>query len=133
MIWETFASHGMGYSAVSPAQNDVTEAFDLPPFCQIDPGVDSDGDGLTNSQEWSVGTDPGNPDTDFDGINDGTEVGADAANPIDTDGDGAIDAKDVDDDGDLLITVTENELGTDPYNKDTHGDTLQDGFEVTNG
>ena len=35
---------------------------------------DSDNDGLTNSEENDLGTDPNNPDTDGDGLTDGEEV-----------------------------------------------------------
>ncbi len=42
---------------------------------------DTDGDGLTDSQEISIGTDPNNPDTDGDGMNDGDEVNA-GRNPL---------------------------------------------------
>lgn len=35
---------------------------------------DSDGDGLTNSREHGIGTSPTNPDTDGDGVNDGTDA-----------------------------------------------------------
>jgi hypothetical protein len=36
--------------------------------------VDSDGDGLSDAAESSLGTDPQNPDTDGDGLSDGEEV-----------------------------------------------------------
>ena len=36
--------------------------------------IDSDVDGLLNSQEEALGTDPNNPDSDEDGHPDGTEV-----------------------------------------------------------
>jgi hypothetical protein len=52
---------------------------------------DSDGDGLTNAQEGTLGTDPRNPDTDGDGVNDRVEVG-NVNQPTDTDGDRLIDA-----------------------------------------
>src|SRR5215469_2108220 len=53
-----------------------------------DPNVaneDPDHDGLTNLQEYLLGTDPNNPDTDGDGIPDGVEValGTDPTNPND--------------------------------------------------
>ena len=38
LIWEAFAKRGLGYSAVqgnSDNRSDGTEAFDLPPFCQL--------------------------------------------------------------------------------------------------
>jgi len=39
-----------------------------------DGNSDSDGDGLTNSQEHQIGTSPTNPDTDGDGVNDGADA-----------------------------------------------------------
>ena len=38
------------------------------------PFEDPDRDGLTNLQEYQLGTDPNNPDTDGDGLSDGNEV-----------------------------------------------------------
>ena len=49
----------------------------LNPYDAIDATLDSDGDGLTNLQEYKVGTDPNNADTDGDDIDDGTEVAND--------------------------------------------------------
>lgn len=55
-------------AALRDADNDgVDDIFDLEP---ADPNNDSDGDGLTNSQEKLSGTNPLNADTDGDGIND---------------------------------------------------------------
>ena len=36
--------------------------------------VDTDGDGLLDTEELELGTDPTNPDTDGDGLTDGEEV-----------------------------------------------------------
>lgn len=52
----------------------------------LDPSVDEDHDGLTNGLEASLGANPFNPDTDDDGVADGSEVTDDGAR--DTDGDG---------------------------------------------
>ena len=88
-----------------------------------DGDADDDGDGLTNDEEADLGTDPSNPDTDGDGLEDGAEVnthGTDALN-ADTDGDGLEDGAEV------------NTHGTDALNADTDGDGLEDGDEVTLG
>lgn len=45
--------------------------------------VDSDGDGLTDAQEATFGTDPGNGDSDGDTVNDSNEVAA-GTNPLDS-------------------------------------------------
>ncbi len=39
-------------------------------------GADADGDGLTNAEEFLLGSDPSNADTDGDGFSDGEEVNA---------------------------------------------------------
>ena len=59
-----------------------------------DPASDTDGDGLTYSEEVAAGTNPNNPDTDGDGLDDGWEFehGLDAVVASDT-------AEDADDDG----------------------------------
>ena len=84
-------------------------------------GQDTDGDGLTNLQEFQLGTDPRNPDTDGDGVTDGEEVKR-GTNPLnaDTDGDGLTDAEEI-------------RLGTNPLNPDTDGDGIPDGIEVKLG
>jgi Tol biopolymer transport system component len=83
---------------------------------------DDDGDGLTNSEEQQIGTDPQNPDTDADGLNDGEEFRQRRTNPLnpDTDGDGLRDGDEV-------------QRSTDPLNPDTDGDGLRDGDEVSRG
>lgn len=102
---------------------------------------DTDGDGLDDVDENIAGTDSTNPDSDKDGILDGVEVGADSANPIDTDGDGIIDALDSNtEDADLDGIVDQlDPANTDPCvpnntngRCDTDGDGISDGDELAN-
>lgn len=84
---------------------------------------DSDGDGLSNSDETNVyGTNPNDPDTDDDGMPDGWEVD-NGFNPLVNDANG-------DADGDGLTNVGEYQHDTNPHNPDTDGDGLPDGWEV---
>ena len=77
----------------------------LNPYDPTMPMQDPDRDGLTNLQEFTLGTNPNNPDTDGDGLNDGDEVNTYHTNPLlaDTDGDGIPDG----------VEIT---TGTDPLN-----------------
>ena len=89
-------------------------------------GKDSDGDGLPDTVEQHRGTDPENADSDGDGVSD-SEDG-------DADGDGSYDGAEVDDDGDgVLDDAPEGSSeyqyeDQDPYdgyntfNSDTNGD-----------
>ena len=74
--------------------------------------VDSDGDGLPDTVETNTGTyvsptdtgsDPTNPDTDGDGLNDGEEVSSYFTNPVQEDSD-----------GDGFTDLHEVQAGTDP-------------------
>lgn len=105
---------------------------------------DDDGDGLTNIEESQIGTDPQNPDTDGDGLNDGDEFRVWRTDPLrpDTDNDGLTDGDEVqrttdplnpDTDGDGLRDGDEVQRGTNPRNPDTDEDNLRDGREVELG
>ena len=90
------------------------------------PTGDTDMDGLTNLDEASIGSNPGNPDSDGDGVPDGLEV-PDVMNPRDTDMDGTIDVLDADDDGDGKPTIDEDVNDNDDYfDDDSDGDGVPD-------
>ncbi|KKW17392.1 MAG: hypothetical protein UY58_C0004G0016 [Candidatus Magasanikbacteria bacterium GW2011_GWA2_50_22] len=80
----------------APPQIELPEAA-LPSPAQVAPPLDTDGDGLSDDKERSLGTDPGSPDSDTDGLFDREEVETyqtDPRNP-DTDGDGYLDGQEV--------------------------------------
>ena len=105
--------------------------------------ADDDGDGLSNRDEVSEGTDFHDPDTDDDGLRDDFEVRTFGTDPTvaDTDGDGLVDGVEVTDhgtdptasetDGDGLLDGAEvATYGTSPLKADTDGDGLDDDVEV---
>ena len=104
---------------------------------------DKDGDGLTKREELEIGTDPNNPDSDGDSLQDGEEVRVYITDPLnpDTDADALKDGAEVktygtdplkaDTDFDLLSDGDEvNSFKTDPLDNDTDDDLLDDGKEV---
>lgn len=84
---------------------------------------DWDNDGLSNSLERELGTDPRNPDTDGDGLEDGIEHNVLGTDPLlpDTDDDGLTD-------GDEVLVHS-----TDPLHPDTDRDGFLDGEEIQAG
>jgi outer membrane protein OmpA-like peptidoglycan-associated protein len=89
------------------------------------------------------GTNPRNPDTDYDGLDDYAEVKVYKSDPLrpDTDDDGIFDFNEVvtystnprseDTDGDMLLDYDEIAYyGTNPLNPDTDGDKILDSDEV---
>ena len=69
------------------------------------PYEDPDRDGLTNLQEYQLGTDPNKADTDGDGLSDGDEVNKYHTHPLLADTD-----------GDCIPDGVEIQNGTDPLN-----------------
>ncbi len=62
--------------------------FGLDPFDPSDANLDTDGDSLTNQEEYILGTDPTKFDTDGDGVTDKIDAfPTDAAASVDSDGD----------------------------------------------
>jgi len=82
--------------------------------------TDTDNDGLTDADESLIGTDPNNPDTDGDAIDDGAEVNDYGTNPL-------LEDSDVDGIGDYAELDV---YGTDPVAFDSDGDGVGDGAEV---
>lgn len=93
---------------------------------EVDQNADPDSDGLTNLQEYRLGTNPRVADTDDDGIPDGWEYTKNL-NPK-----SAADAA-LDPDKDGLTNHREFLAGADPQSKDSDGDGLTDGLEVSLG
>ncbi len=81
---------------------------------------DTDGDGLSDYEEYLNSLDPRNPDTDADGLSDLQEVLFFGTDPTqaDTDGDGLSDGQEV------------MRYGTSPLLADTDGDQLDDRYEI---
>jgi len=129
--------HTVVFRAGDFAGNADTLTFD---FTVI---LDSDGDGLLDTEEWELGTDPYNPDTDWDGLTDGDEVLYYGTDPLecDTDGDWLSDYEelwsyytdplDYDSDDDGLSDYEElSWYYTDPLDYDSDDDMLSDYEEV---
>ncbi|MFA6391443.1 MAG: hypothetical protein WCW66_01635 [Patescibacteria group bacterium] len=111
---------------------------------------DKDNDGLTDTEEGEIGTDISNPDSDNDGLKDSFEENH-GFSPLIKDNNtpsrtpdqriiqaimeattgGQEKAKDSDLDG--IPDVVETAFGSNPYNPDTSGDGLTDGFKAYNG
>jgi hypothetical protein len=103
---------------------------------------DTDGDGLTDDEEATLGTDPDNPDTDGDGLTDGDEVDTHGTDPLDrdTDNDRLSDGREV---KGFTIRMPGKRfeicgrpdprrifVKTDPLDADTDNDRIRDGREV---
>jgi len=93
----------------------------LDPFDSSDAAEDVDSDGLTNLEEYGYHTDPNNPDSDSDSLNDGEELimwGTDWDKDLDNDG--LINILDPDSDGDGFNDGFEARNGFDPKNSQDH-------------
>ncbi|MEE9116231.1 MAG: hypothetical protein V3U09_04970, partial [Thermoplasmata archaeon] len=88
---------------------------------------DIDGDGLDNTVEGAIGTDPTNPDSDSDGIPDGYEFDYQMLDPLSA-GDSSLDP-----DGDGLTNLEEYLNGTFPDFADSDSDGVDDLKEINCG
>jgi alpha-galactosidase len=101
----------------------------------LNPGDDLEPDGLTNMEEYNLGTEPDNPDTDGDTLQDGPELTGVGLRP-------PTDPLDADTDDDMLndgvetntgTYVSASDTGTDPTEPDCDSDGLKDGVETNTG
>jgi autotransporter-associated beta strand protein len=109
----------------------------------LDPAADLEnggaGDGLTNLQEYLLGTNPNNPDTDADGLLDGVEtrtgVWVSAANtgtnPLVPDSDGDTLRDGAESNTGIFVSLTDP--GTNPNKADSDQDGLKDAVETNTG
>ncbi|MBK7756632.1 MAG: FG-GAP repeat protein [Deltaproteobacteria bacterium] len=107
------------------------------------PTGDEDGDGLSYSDERTLGTSDCATDTDLDGLDDDEEQGLGTEPTVaDSDEDGLTDGEEVsagtdplvaDSDEDGLTDGEELSGGTDPLSADSDADGLSDGEEVVSG
>jgi len=89
---------------------------------------DDDNDGVKDTNEPILGTDPFDSDTDDDNCLDGTDdFPLDDTECVDSDGDSIGDNADNDDDNDGLSDNKETQTGTDPKNPDSDDDGVIDG------
>lgn len=109
-------------TAIAISARDAAQATNAAQTAAAQAG-DDDGDGLSNQEELANNTDPRNPDTDGDGLDDNAELRIFSTNPRqrDTDGDTLPDGMEV------------NELNTSPTNVDTDGDGLNDNVDPAPG
>lgn len=118
-------THLVSFDTAGAVTNGMVVAYHL--GTGSNPAVaDTDGDGLDDGTEATIGTSTRYADTDLDGLTDAWE-NANGLDPLlATDGNGA----DGDPDGDYLSNAKEFEYGTDPSVADTDGDGLCDGQET---
>jgi len=115
------------------AHTDPPSPTDLDPDDDLENG--GAGDGLTNLQEFRLGTDPNDPDTDDDTLQDGDEVDGAGLRPAtsptdpDTDDDGLGDGAETN----TGSYIDASDTGTDPTAVDSDGDGLDDGAETGTG
>ncbi len=112
----------------------IRHALRTPPSPE-EANLNPDNDGLSNQEEFELGTDPNNDDTDGDGLKDSVETNTGVyISPLDT----GTDPLREDTDGDRIIDKEETadgiyfaweRTGTNPHKVDSDGDDFDDGIE----
>ena len=93
--------------------------------------IDKDGDTISTFSEKIIGTDPEKKDTDGDFLIDGYEISATKTDPLLQDSDNNnIGDQNEDIDGDGLTNLEEFKKNTDPLNRDTDEDFIQDNIDI---
>lgn len=98
-----------------PDQYEIENGLDI--FDANDIHLDLDNDGLTNLEEFNLGTEANNPDTDADDLTDGQEVNQYSTDPLGRDTD-----------RDYMPDGWEVQYGLDPLEVNTYKDTDGDYF-----
>lgn len=105
--------------------DDISDTYERLHGGDLLPGEDNDQDGLTNREEYLLGTCADRFDTDGDGMPDGWET-AQGLNPLEKDGEGDLD-------GDGLPNLDEFLHGCSAGMADSDGDGISDGRELLCG
>lgn len=119
-VWIEVDSDGDGI--VDSGYDDGTSPpSDPPPDNPPPPTGDSDGDGLSDADESTAGSDPYNPDSDGDGITDADEVNQTGSDPTNTDSDGDGISDYNEQYGNESVDEDEDGPGETPYDHDGDG------------
>lgn len=114
-------------AALEPAHQSAARAAAFALAANLAAGVDSDGDGLSDSVESALGTAPARSDTDDDGLSDSSEALELGTRPtvFDTDGDGLGDGLE----SEPIVGPDGRTFYLDPFQADTNRDGQNDFVE----